>query len=89
MTVCNAFRVAVVKIVFFAQCFVIDSSLELCLRCYFGVNFVGSAMLRDLLSAISFARSLTKRINLLFIDIHFTAGDPGEARLSHFIEAVP
>ncbi len=35
--------------------FVIDSVFELGLRCFLGVGFVGSGMLRDVLPARSFA----------------------------------
>ncbi len=41
---------------------VIDSTFELCLRCFFGVDFVGSGTLRDVLQAKSFARSLTRSL---------------------------
>ncbi len=39
--------------------FAIDSTVELCLRCFFSIDFVGSGMLRDVLLAKSSARSST------------------------------
>ncbi len=54
--------VSVVKIVSHMSHFVIDSTLELCLWCFFSVNFVGVGMLHDVLPAKSFARSLTRSL---------------------------
>ncbi len=59
MTVCAAFWVAVVKIVYRAPSFTVNSIFELCLRCFFSVDFVSSGMLRDVLPAKSYARSST------------------------------
>ncbi len=67
MTVCAAFWVPVVKIAFSAPPFVIDSMFELCLQCFFSVDFVGSGMRHDVLPPKSFARSLTP--SLQFIDV--------------------
>ncbi len=58
MTVCAAFGVTVVKMVLRAPRFVIDSIFELCLRCFFSVDFVGSDTLRDVLPAKSSIQSL-------------------------------
>ncbi len=55
MTVCTAS--AVVKIVSRASRFVIDSTFELCLRCFFSVDFVALGMLHYVLLAKS-TRSL-------------------------------
>ncbi len=59
MTVSGASKDAVVKTVSCASRFIIDSTFELSLRCYFSVDFVGSGMLRDVLPAKSSARSST------------------------------
>ncbi len=58
MTVCAAFWVAVVKIVYRAPPFAIDSTIELWLRCFFSVGFLGSDMLRVVLPVASFTPSL-------------------------------
>ncbi len=62
MTVSVAFKDAVVKIVSCASRFIIDSIFELCLRCFFSVDFVGPGMLRDVLLAKSFARSSNRSL---------------------------
>ncbi len=59
MTVCAAVWVALVYIVYRAPSFAVNSIFELCLRCFFSVEFVGSGMLRDVLPAKSSARSPT------------------------------
>ncbi len=58
MTVSVAPLDAVIKVVSRASRFVIDSTFELCLRCFFGVDFVGLGMLHDFLSAGSSTQSL-------------------------------
>ncbi len=56
MTVCAAFWVAVVYIVYREPSFAVNSISELCLRCYFSFDFVGSGMLRDVPPSKSSAR---------------------------------
>ncbi len=65
MTLSVASWDAVVKIVSCVSHFVNDSTFELCLRCFFSVNFVGLGMLHDVLLAKSFARSLTRTLQLI------------------------
>ncbi len=62
MIVSVASWVAVVMIVSHVSRFVIDSAYELCLRCFFSVDYVGLGMLHDVLPAKSFARSLTRSL---------------------------
>ncbi len=62
----SPFWVAVVKTVFCAPPFVIDSIFERCLRCLFSVDFVGLGMLRDVLLVKVLVRS-TPSIQLIGI----------------------
>ncbi len=65
MTVYAAFWVAVVYIVNRAPSFGVNSIFELCLRCFFSVDFVASGMLRDVLPAKSSARSSTPSLQCI------------------------
>ncbi len=81
MTICASFFVAVIKIVFCAPSFVIDSIFKVCLRCFFSVAFVGSGMPHDNLPAKSSVRSST--LSLQFIDVrsvvaNLNVDDPAE-----------
>ncbi len=62
MTVCVESSDAVVKIVFRVMCTIIDSTFELCLRCFFSVDFVGLGMLHDVLAAKPFAKPSTRNL---------------------------